>query len=494
MNMKENYTAQELLSIRGSLNYLLFLFLTGLSAVVLQLFSGIDPKNAFVSLTATLIFVSFGMYIYFQRKLRKDPNIACWLVAFFTILIPIITKYNYAKTMDWTYATQSYHASAIGFTYLIIIQFLHKKKIFIFYGIVYFVNWIIFLIVAYKQGAVIHLYSYADGVLVKDGLLLTREVMFFMLGCILSYAAYRNISVITKYDEETIIQNDIIENQKNEIQVYADHLEEKVKDRTIELQAAMEELEASNDQLIDARDALWGEMQLAKKIQSVLLPVSPHMKGYEIKASQITADEVGGDYYDLIQVGGKDWLVIGDVSGHGVPAGLIMMMVQTAIHSVLKSNPSMPTYELLAIVNFALTENIKRLGESKYMTITVMAQVEDGLFNFAGLHQDIIYRADTKKIESVETQGIWLGLEDDIKDLLPVDSIRLKNNDIMILFTDGITEALDSSGNMFGQDKMTEYFITNGSNSAAAIHDGILNEIKNFVITDDVSLMVIKRL
>ena len=106
-----------------------------------------------------------------------------------------------------------------------------------------------------------------------------------------------------------------------------DNLEHLVEERTAELVKAM--------------SALWGEMELAKKIQTVLLPRAPAISGLEIAAYMRPADEVGGDYYDVINAQGIDWLVIGDVSGHGVPAGLIMMMVQTAIHTVLEGKPNL---------------------------------------------------------------------------------------------------------------------------------------------------------
>ena len=70
------------------------------------------------------------------------------------------------------------------------------------------------------------------------------------------------------------------------------------------------------------------------------------------------ADEVGGDYYDVINYGGHDWIIIGDVSGHGVPAGLIMMMVQTSIHIVLKNNPEINPADLVKTINSIITKNI----------------------------------------------------------------------------------------------------------------------------------------
>lgn len=132
-----------------------------------------------------------------------------------------------------------------------------------------------------------------------------------------------------------------------------ENLETKVRDRTAELAE-------TNRKLQKVMDALWGEMELAKRIQTILLPVNPHIPGYEIAASSEPANEVGGDYYDVISAAGYDWIVIGDVSGHGITSGLVMMMVQTAIHTVLLNNPGVSPSFLLTAVNRVIYENIKK--------------------------------------------------------------------------------------------------------------------------------------
>ena len=191
------------------------------------------------------------------------------------------------------------------------------------------------------------------------------------------------------------------------------NLEQKVVERTEALEAANEEMAVINRNLQETSDALWGEMALAKKIQTVLLPDKPKISGYDISVYMEPADEVGGDYYDVMHVDGTDWLVIGDVSGHGVPAGLIMMMVQTSIHSVIKMAPREKPSVILSRVNDVITENIRKLGEDKYMTITVFAYIEDGKFCFSGLHQDImVYRAVAGDVQLVATNGVWIGILD----------------------------------------------------------------------------------
>src|SRR5262249_39256965 len=105
-------------------------------------------------------------------------------------------------------------------------------------------------------------------------------------------------------------------------------------------------------ELKKARDALWSEMELAKRIQTALLPKRQNTRGFNIAVSMHPAQEVGGDYYDIIETeAGSRWIAIGDVAGHGVDSGLIMMMAQTSIMTVIKGNPQVKPAEVLKTVN-----------------------------------------------------------------------------------------------------------------------------------------------
>jgi predicted ATPase/serine phosphatase RsbU (regulator of sigma subunit)/tRNA A-37 threonylcarbamoyl transferase component Bud32 len=276
-----------------------------------------------------------------------------------------------------------------------------------------------------------------------------------------------------------------------------ENLEEKVKERT-------EELRTANEQLTITKNALWGELELAKKIQTVLLPKEPALPGYAISAYMMPAFEVGGDYYDFINAKGKDWIVIGDVSGHGVTAGLVMMMTQTAIHNTILQQPDATPSELLKIVNSTIAANIRRIDEDKFVTITVLAAHENGRFTFSGLHQSImIYRAHTGNIELIETNGMWIGIFEEINGKVYDETLTLNIGDVMMLFTDGITEAWkkDVTGkkrradeNMFGEDKLQEILRTNGRNSPVEIQNAILQEMQNYETNDDITIVLLKRI
>jgi histidine kinase len=294
----------------------------------------------------------------------------------------------------------------------------------------------------------------------------------------LSKLAFQNLKL--RENEHLLIQF----NQK---------LEQRVADRTAELVQKHEELNRVNEELGNAMNKLWSEMELAKKIQTVLLPKKPEISGYEIAASCEPSEEVGGDYYDVISVGGYDWIIIGDVSGHGVTSGLVMMMVQTSIHTVLIQNPQVPTSRLLSVINRTIYENIARMDEQKHITILVIACGKDGFFDFSGLHEDILlWCADTRKVERIETDGMWIGLEADISGM-PVSEFRLCSGDCIVLYTDGIIEAWSQGIGFFGIERLIKVIGQFGDKSAAEIHAAILDALKDYEKPDDVTLFVMKR-
>ncbi len=268
-----------------------------------------------------------------------------------------------------------------------------------------------------------------------------------------------------------------------------EQLEQKVEERTAELKKAM--------------DALWGEMELAKKIQTTLLPRSPAIRGFEIAAYMRPADQVGGDYYDIINAEGLDWLVIGDVSGHGVPAGLIMMMVQTAIHMAIAGKPNLRPDVLLNRVNSVITENIQKLDEDRYMTITVIACLSRGKFMFSGQHQHMMmYRGAADAVELIETNGIWIGMNEEMKPPATGD-FTMEIGDTLLLYTDGLTDAWrqgsqrdrrNPSEDMFGLERLKESFQVLGTRSPDEIKEGILSGLKDYYFDDDVTMVILKRI
>lgn len=281
-------------------------------------------------------------------------------------------------------------------------------------------------------------------------------------------------------------------------------LEEKVDSRTHDLALALRELESSNDELTRTKNSLWGEMKIAKKLQTLLIPQNPSVDGYQTASYIKPASDVGGDYYDVINRKDCDWLVIGDVSGHGVPAGLVMMMIHTAIHTVLASPDHTTPAVVLKTVNGVVAEYMHRIDHSKYMTITLMRHEGNGRFLHSGLHLPLlVYRRATNTVEEIDTCGTWIGLNFDIGTDFYDSELVLNCGDILLLYTDGITESWishetegmeEAALHFFGQDTLAQILLEEKDSTADGIRARIIEELSIYDQRDDVTFMVLKRI
>jgi serine phosphatase RsbU (regulator of sigma subunit) len=210
----------------------------------------------------------------------------------------------------------------------------------------------------------------------------------------------------------------------------------------------------------------------------------------------LPADEVGGDYYDLIATAaGERWVAIGDVSGHGVESGLIMMMTQTSIFTAINRTAGYKPSTVLNTVNSVIKQNITRLGTDRYMTISI-ARLEHDRLICAGKHQDILVHRRRKGItEFVPTRGTWLGILDDIGDHLSDTTIPIEEGDVVLLFTDGLTEATNAAGVMFGERNLERALTKHAHLGCAEIVANILVEVRQHMAEqkDDITLVALKR-
>jgi len=245
-----------------------------------------------------------------------------------------------------------------------------------------------------------------------------------------------------------------------------------------------------------ARDALWSEMELAKRIQTALLPDKKSLRGLEVAAVMYPAKMVGGDYYDILETpAGEKWVIVGDVSGHGVDSGLIMMMAQTSALSMVSNSKGHKPSEVLAAVNAVLRENLSRMGSDHYMTMMVIRLGENEMI-LAGKHQNVlIFRASLNKVEVVPTTGTWLGIVDDVQECLEDVPVRIGDGDLVLLFTDGITEATSERGEMYGQERLEQALSQYADLPVGKLLDQIISQVEAFQSEqmDDMTLVVIKK-
>jgi sigma-B regulation protein RsbU (phosphoserine phosphatase) len=140
-------------------------------------------------------------------------------------------------------------------------------------------------------------------------------------------------------------------------------------------------------------------------------------------------------------------------------------------------------------------ENISRLGSDHYMTMMAM-RLNQSEMTIAGKHQDlVIYRSALNKTETVTISGTWLGITDDIKDSLPELTIKINTGDIVLLFTDGITEAANAEGEMFSQVRLEQALNKYADLPVGKLRDKIIEEVMYYQEEqlDDMTLVVIKK-
>jgi serine phosphatase RsbU (regulator of sigma subunit)/anti-sigma regulatory factor (Ser/Thr protein kinase)/transposase len=248
------------------------------------------------------------------------------------------------------------------------------------------------------------------------------------------------------------------------------------------------------------QERLQKEMQVAQEIQHALLPARfPQIEGYELAAVYRAAKDVGGDYFDFVWIDEETLgIIVADVSGKGVPGSLVMTMIRTAIRLEARGNQS-PS-DILARVNDFVAEDVK-----KGMFITIFFILLDSKqrqisFASAGHNPMILYRQDSEKCYFLNPKGIPLGLTlpDDIsfRDSLEIDKLKLKKDDLLVIYTDGITEAMNNHSELYGNDRLIDFIKTHAQLSpdefATALDQDLASFTGNAPQNDDITLVVIK--
>jgi sigma-B regulation protein RsbU (phosphoserine phosphatase) len=255
------------------------------------------------------------------------------------------------------------------------------------------------------------------------------------------------------------------------------------------------ELERSRSELAQ-KERLERELEIAQRIQTSILPQRLEAPGLEVAAAMRTASEVGGDYYDFLPVPGGVWLGIGDVAGHGLTAGLVMLMVQSIVAALARERVDAPPSELVARLNEVLYDNIRhRLEQDEHVTFTLLRFHDGGRLVFAGAHEEIVvWRAATRRCELIATPGTWLGAVPAIARFTPDTEQALAVGDVMLLYTDGVTEAMSAAGEQLGIDRLCAALEEAAAGSVEEIRDHLLATTSAWapVQRDDVTLLVIR--
>jgi len=248
-----------------------------------------------------------------------------------------------------------------------------------------------------------------------------------------------------------------------------------------------------------ARERLERELETARQIQEKLLPHEmPQMPGFEIAGISLPSQQVGGDYFDFLDMGtGQLGIAIADVSGKGIPAALLMANLQASLHAqVIKKGT---VAEVASRMNSLL---VKSTDTHMFATFFygILDQVKSTFTSTnAGHNPPLLFRTDGK-IKRLEAGGLILGFLPEQK--YAQQTVKIKQGEIVVLFTDGITEAAGSSSekiseNLFGEERLIEVVRASLAKSAAEIQAAILNAISSHTANapqyDDITIVIIKR-
>jgi serine phosphatase RsbU (regulator of sigma subunit) len=261
--------------------------------------------------------------------------------------------------------------------------------------------------------------------------------------------------------------------------------------------ASVAAIRVENARLVEARfqqERLERELQLAMEIQQRFQPTAPPVvPGYEFQGISFPCYEIGGDYYDFIErEDGRLVIALGDVSGKGTAAALLMSSLHAAIHAQTGSHDTL--VETISAVNRYLADNIP---SNRFVTLFYAElDPESGALSFlnAGHNPPLIVHA-AGTVEQLASGGLPLGIKADAD--YREGRTTMQMGDVLVIYSDGVTEAASPSGEEFGPTRLYEVVSRNVDASAAGIRDRIESALTKFSqgtqAADDITLVIVKR-
>ena len=241
------------------------------------------------------------------------------------------------------------------------------------------------------------------------------------------------------------------------------------------------------------------ELRAAREVQNVLLPSEdPHIPGYRVYGSNTPARMISGDYFDYIDLSdNRSGVVIADVTGKGVPAGLLMAMCRSVLRLTAKETVS-PS-EVLGMVNRHLFPDVR---EDMFVSlIYIVLDNNNGKLRMsrAGHDAPLMFRSATGEVELIKPPGLALGIDEGsvfervTKDL----EIEMESGDCLLLYTDGVCEAVDDHDNEFGSVRLEKAFIKSAPMGAEVVVESIKEAVSDFAENqpqmDDITLIAIEK-
>lgn len=321
----------------------------------------------------------------------------------------------------------------------------------------------------------------------------TRQLQIFEYSLVINGTlSYEEARIIPcGADEVLVIVRDISDRKR---------MEEERNQAEAALAQAHAEILALNQQLKAENLRMSAELAVSRRLQQMVLPKESELNAIDqldIAGFMEPADEVGGDYYDVLQQNGRIQIGIGDVTGHGLESGVVMLMAQASVRALIANGETDRT-KLLNTVNRIIYDNTQRMRSPRNMTLALL-EYEAGVLRLTGQHEELIivrHNGDIEKIDTLDL-GFPLGLELDITPFVAEKKIYIHSGDVAVLYTDGITEAMNSLREQYGLERMYQVIKNNRYCSSEAIRRSIIEDLMKHIgeqkVFDDITVVVLKQ-
>lgn len=241
------------------------------------------------------------------------------------------------------------------------------------------------------------------------------------------------------------------------------------------------------------------DLQTAREIQRILLPAdAPLVQNYEFSALNLPAQQVSGDYYDFIPVDDHIWgVAIADVSGKGIPASLVMAMCRSVLRS--KATGCLSPAKVLSEVNYRLYPDIREDMFITMVYLIINTRTHELRLARAGHESPLICTNNFQDVDLINPPGMALGIDSGtvFDELIQDAIIQMQPRDTVILYTDGINEAVDERGEEFGREHLKEALRTSAPRGVDVLVKNIVERVQRFssgqAQNDDITLAALQR-
>jgi serine phosphatase RsbU (regulator of sigma subunit) len=299
------------------------------------------------------------------------------------------------------------------------------------------------------------------------------------------------------YITKPIQQEEVLVRVNAHLNVYK--LQCQLQTRSEQLAEANQEISTLNEQLKSENLRMSAELDVSRRLQQMLLPTEKELQqidGLEIAGFLEPANEVGGDYYDVQQRGARVLCGIGDVTGHGLESGVLAIMTQMGVRTLLANNETDPV-KFLSAINEAVYNNVQRMNCDKNLTLALL-DYQNGQVKLSGQHEKIIVvrQGEVELIDTIDL-GFPIGLCENIAEWIAETTVVLNQGDVVVLYTDGITEAINPDKVQYGLERLCKIVKQSWQRTADEIRNAVIDDVRQHIGTqkvyDDITLLVLKQ-